>query len=307
MPAKMSRRMPIPCYMRRPLLQWTLCSRSSRDKRLCWRGNKGAKWWWKISLQPQQVLSIEHFVILHYVTAVNSTDYHSFVLNRLSQSPWYLNNFFKGHPFTNVGTITGVSNLKWIIFLPHQFLRSQKQLNSSQRGERKPPKQASGGPQKCWGLSTKQEKTVSLNSSFHSSIVKPSQSKHFGQCQWFIDVKKMQWTISSKSFKRGYQERIGWEIGTRNKPCICVYLMWSLGAVWWLDTIPIKPKLTGNLSLIYQCSWQFLVGMCHLVLQILTLFQTWPLRNYVIITWNRKKDFLRSTLIWPIIFLFLSH
>ena len=158
MPAKMSWRMPIPCYMRRPLLQWTLCSRSSRDKRLCWRGNKGAQWWWKISLQPQQVLSIEHFAILHYVTAVNSTDYHSFVLNRLSQSPWYLNNFFKGHPFTNVGTITGVSNFKWIIFLPHQFLRSQKQLNSSQRGERKSPKQASGGPQKCCGLSTKQEK-----------------------------------------------------------------------------------------------------------------------------------------------------
>ena len=60
----------------------------------------------------------------------------------MAKSP-YLNNFFYCHPFTNVSATTGICNVKsQFFFLPHQSLRSQKPLDSSLRGERKPPENA---------------------------------------------------------------------------------------------------------------------------------------------------------------------
>ena len=63
----------------------------------------------------------------------------------------------------------------------------------------------------------------------------------------------------------------------------------------FLRTLSLVPPPPGGEGY----SWEFLVGVCRLVLQILTLphpfsdqtsFQTWPLgRNYVIITKIRAQ------------------
>ena len=65
----------------------------------------------------------------------------------MAKSP-YLNNFFYCHPFANVSTTMGICKVPFF-FLPHQFLRSQKPLDSSLREERKPPENA-GSASSLW-------------------------------------------------------------------------------------------------------------------------------------------------------------
>ena len=86
---------------------------------------------------------------LHHFTAVHHQFIITVFIDNLCQNLLIWTMFFYCHPFTNVSTTTRICKVKSPFFLPHQFLRSQKLLDSSLRGERKPPENA-GSASSLW-------------------------------------------------------------------------------------------------------------------------------------------------------------